>query len=39
MDKLSMWQLLINMSDSNKPADKDEHDWMQTFCESIVEPQ
>jgi hypothetical protein len=39
MDKLSMWQLVINMNDSNKPAVEDERDWMQTFCENIVEPQ
>ena len=39
MDKLSMWQLVINMNDPNKPAVKDERDWMQTFCENVVEPQ
>lgn len=39
MDKLSMWQLVVNVNDSDKPTNKDERDWMQTFCETIVEPQ
>lgn len=39
MDKLSMWQLVINMNDANKPADRDERDWMQAFCENVVERQ
>ncbi|KAG6380196.1 hypothetical protein JVT61DRAFT_8287 [Boletus reticuloceps] len=37
MDKLSMWQLVINMTDLNK--DKDKRDWMQAFCENVVERQ
>ncbi|KAF8556631.1 hypothetical protein OG21DRAFT_1482977 [Imleria badia] len=39
VDKLSTWQLVINMKDSNKPANKDERDWMQAFCENVVERQ
>ncbi|KAI9460648.1 hypothetical protein HD554DRAFT_2132718 [Boletus coccyginus] len=39
MDKLSMWQLVINVNDANKPADRDERDWMQAFCENVVERQ
>ncbi|KAF8452540.1 hypothetical protein L210DRAFT_846508 [Boletus edulis BED1] len=37
MDKLSMWQLVINMNDLNK--NRDERDWMQAFCENVVERQ
>lgn len=36
MDKLSIWQLVIKMNDSNKLSNKDEHDWTQTFCENVV---
>ncbi|KAG8216066.1 hypothetical protein J3R82DRAFT_8066 [Butyriboletus roseoflavus] len=39
MDKLCTWQLVINLNDSHKRTDKDERDWMQTFCESVVECQ
>ncbi|KAH0831199.1 hypothetical protein J3R83DRAFT_13778 [Lanmaoa asiatica] len=39
MDKLSTWQLVINMKDSDRRTDNDERDWMQTFCENVVERQ
>jgi hypothetical protein len=40
MDKLSTWQLLselekLDQDDSSKMT----RDWMQIFCEDIVEPQ
>jgi hypothetical protein len=39
MDKMSTWQLL-NRLDSKPSLDPAENrDWMQTFCEDIVEPQ
>lgn len=39
MDKLCTWQLVVNMNDLDKRPDKDERDWMQTFCENVVERQ
>ncbi|KAG9307971.1 hypothetical protein JVU11DRAFT_12777 [Chiua virens] len=39
MDKLSTWQLVVDMNDPIKRTDKDERDWMQTFCENVVERQ
>lgn len=40
MDKLSMWQLVASLDLSGKLRDtKDERDWMQIFCEDIIEPQ
>ena len=43
MDKLSMWQLVSLMDTSRadtmqKTAPKNERDWMQKFCEDVVEP-
>ncbi|KAJ3869282.1 hypothetical protein EV359DRAFT_30423 [Lentinula novae-zelandiae] len=43
MDKLSMWQLMGDLDDSNERervtvTPKDELDWTQRFCQSIVEP-
>jgi hypothetical protein len=43
MDKLSMWQL-VSLTDASrtqavqKTGHKNERDWMQKFCEEIVEP-
>lgn len=40
MDKLSMWQLVATLDLSGKLCDtKEECDWMQIFCEDIIEPQ
>ncbi|KAJ2933537.1 hypothetical protein H1R20_g3549, partial [Candolleomyces eurysporus] len=43
MDKLSMWQLLnsVQSTSMNSSAAKkeDERDWMQIFCEEVVEPE
>ncbi|KAF8649368.1 hypothetical protein AX16_005810 [Volvariella volvacea WC 439] len=39
MDKLSMWQLLGKLDAMASNASKDDRDWMQVFCEDIVEPQ
>ncbi|KAJ7173477.1 hypothetical protein C8R46DRAFT_1082932 [Mycena filopes] len=36
MDKLSMWQLVSTL-DTGLLHRKDERDWMQVFCEEIVE--
>ncbi|KAG0709383.1 hypothetical protein DFH29DRAFT_228270 [Suillus ampliporus] len=40
MDKLSMWQLVLLMDTSRTHGNrhKNEHDWMQKFCEDVVEP-
>ncbi|KAG2035785.1 hypothetical protein BDR03DRAFT_961536 [Suillus americanus] len=41
MDKLSTWQLVSLMNTSRTEITthyKNEHDWMQKFCEDIVEP-
>ncbi|KAG1723723.1 uncharacterized protein EDB91DRAFT_1351125 [Suillus paluster] len=43
MDKLSMWQLVSLMDTSRTETahgthNKNERDWMQKFCEDIVEP-
>ena len=44
MDKLCIWQLLgrIAMPDSShtdlNSTAKDQRDWMQIFCEDVVEP-
>ncbi|KAF6759540.1 hypothetical protein DFP72DRAFT_136106 [Ephemerocybe angulata] len=38
MDTLSMWQLLNTVQSSNAERN-DERDWMQVFCEDIVEPE
>ncbi|OBZ73106.1 hypothetical protein A0H81_06741 [Grifola frondosa] len=49
MDRLSMWQLMQSIEDPASGAQKvdanskgkarDDRDWMQVFCEDIVEPQ
>ena len=42
MDKLSMWQLLSGLDDElsrEKENRKDQLDWMQIFCQDVVEPQ
>ncbi|KAI6030901.1 hypothetical protein F5J12DRAFT_803771 [Pisolithus orientalis] len=40
MDKLSTWQLISKMdSQGMHGASSEERDWMQTFCEDVVEPQ
>ncbi|KAG1759292.1 hypothetical protein EDD22DRAFT_906895 [Suillus occidentalis] len=42
MDKLSMWQLVSLMDTSRTEITtrpKNERDWMQKFCEDVVEPQ
>ncbi|KAJ6568379.1 hypothetical protein DFH09DRAFT_433930 [Mycena vulgaris] len=38
MDKLSMWQLVSNL-DEGLLHRKDDRDWMQVFCEDVVEPR
>jgi hypothetical protein len=48
MDRLAMWQILGSIEDTQggpvsstvNPlhGPKDERDWMQRFCEDIVEP-
>ena len=42
MDKLAMWQLLRSIDDhgiyaSNDGKSKDDRDWMQIFCEDVVQ--
>ncbi|KIJ19551.1 hypothetical protein PAXINDRAFT_108956 [Paxillus involutus ATCC 200175] len=41
MDKLSTWQLVSLMDDAHKHTERlpDQRDWMQTFCEEVVERQ
>ncbi|KAJ2923564.1 hypothetical protein H1R20_g13530, partial [Candolleomyces eurysporus] len=43
MDKLSMWQLLNSVQstsmNSSTTKKEDERDWMQIFCEEVVEPE
>ncbi|RXW11993.1 hypothetical protein EST38_g13862 [Candolleomyces aberdarensis] len=44
MDKLSMWQLLnsvqsTSMNSSSTAKKENERDWMQIFCEEVVEPE
>jgi hypothetical protein len=42
MDKLSMWQLVSLMDTSRTEITtrpKNGSDWMQKFCEDVVEPQ
>ena len=47
MDKLSMWQLMATLDEQaaerkwakGKQKAADERDWMQAFCEDVVEPQ
>ncbi len=38
MDKLSMWQLVNKLDDVASDASKGRRDWMQIFCEDVVEP-
>jgi hypothetical protein len=38
MDRLSMWQLLEAVQ-STRGDKVEERDWMQSFCEEIVEPE
>ncbi|KAL1690827.1 DNA replication regulator SLD3-domain-containing protein [Schizophyllum commune] len=40
MDKLSMWQLVRGLEDDRRSEvqQDDERDWMQVFCEDVVEP-
>ncbi|KAL0070096.1 hypothetical protein AAF712_002583 [Marasmius tenuissimus] len=38
MDKLSTWQLMVDLSTSpskNKKRDEDDLDWMQSFCQNL----
>ncbi|KAG5222617.1 hypothetical protein IMY05_C2478001300 [Salix suchowensis] len=37
MDKLSAWQHIRNLEPN--ASTKDDLDWMQTFCQDVVEPQ
>lgn len=39
MDKLAMWQLLRSIDDHgiNVGKLKDDRDWMQVFCEDVVQ--
>jgi hypothetical protein len=42
MDKLAMWQLLRSIDDhgigtSGSGKSKDDRDWMQIFCEDVVQ--
>jgi hypothetical protein len=37
MDKLSMWQLIGGLEERKEEAAP--RDWMQTFCETVVEPE
>ncbi|TFK38249.1 hypothetical protein BDQ12DRAFT_705609 [Crucibulum laeve] len=44
MDKLSMWQLVSSVDQGSKPVvvkngKIEDRDWMQIFCEDVVEPQ
>jgi len=41
MDKLSMWQLMgdLDPTGTPRPRKRDELDWMQLYCCSVVEPQ
>ncbi|KAK1232095.1 hypothetical protein PQX77_004753 [Marasmius sp. AFHP31] len=42
MDKLSTWQLMVDLSSSpskNKKRNEDDLDWMQSFCQNVIEPQ
>ncbi|KAF9244497.1 hypothetical protein BU15DRAFT_71481 [Melanogaster broomeanus] len=41
MDKLSMWQLVSLMDDAQKHPNqsREQRDWMQIFCEEVVERQ
>ncbi|KAJ8087009.1 hypothetical protein PM082_005834 [Marasmius tenuissimus] len=42
MDKLSTWQLMVDLSTSpskNKRRNEDDLDWMQSFCQNVIEPQ
>lgn len=38
MDKLSMWQL-VNTLDEGLLHRNGDRDWMQVFCEDVVEPR
>lgn len=39
MDKLSMWQLMGGLdTDEVVMKNKDELDWIQSFCQNVVEP-
>jgi hypothetical protein len=39
MDKLSMWQLISRLDRRDGDDSKDSRDWMQSFCEDVVEPE
>ena len=47
MDKLSMWQLMATLDEQEaerkqgkgKQKALDERDWMQIFCEDVIEPR
>lgn len=39
MDKLSMWQLVNKLDAAVSDVNKDKRDWMQIFCEDVVESQ
>ncbi|KAJ7777176.1 hypothetical protein B0H16DRAFT_1504581, partial [Mycena metata] len=38
MDKMSMWQLVSTL-DTGLLHRNEERDWMQVFCEDVVEPR
>jgi hypothetical protein len=39
MDKLSMWQLIGGLEERKEDAQAASLDWMQTFCQVVVEPE
>ncbi|KAJ6485558.1 hypothetical protein C8R45DRAFT_997003 [Mycena sanguinolenta] len=39
MDKLSMWQLVNTLDHGMLHHRKENRDWMQVFCEDVVEPR
>ncbi|KAJ6621451.1 hypothetical protein B0H10DRAFT_987545 [Mycena sp. CBHHK59/15] len=39
MDKLSMWQLVGTLEEGLLHRNKGDRDWMQSFCEDVVEPR
>jgi hypothetical protein len=39
MDKLSMWQLMHRLDSGEESTRTGQRDWMQVFCEDVVEPE
>ena len=39
MDKLSTWQLMDWLESKRDGGQTGQRDWMQIFCEDVVEPQ